>query len=148
MTTERERFSLRLQLERAELPLDFYALTTGDLRTVLRIIEENRSGERSHASWLIDTDEIQITASVNVMSVEELQDIISDTYEGFRAGDQEENEWPPAVAREAQTIIKRIIARVKRTAKARLEVQGHDTLYIESGAGTVWSGQRERHGLP
>ena len=145
MTTERERFSLRLQLERLELPLEFLMHTTKDLRTVLRIIEESRSGGPSHATWSVDADKIQVTASVNGVSAEELRDIVSDTYEGFKAGDQQENEWPPALAFEAQQIIKRIVTRVKRTASARLEVEGHDTLYIERKTQTRLDRPREQY---
>ena len=145
MATERERFSLRLQLERHELPLGFLTNTAKDLSAVLRIIEESRSGLPPHATWSVDTDKIQITASVNGVSAGELGGIISDTYEGFRAGDQEDNEWPPALAIEAQHIIKRILARVKRTAAASLEVEGFDTLYLERNVHTNRERTREQY---
>ncbi len=145
MATGQERFSLRLQLERLGLPLEFFTHTANDLRTLLRIIEESRSGERPHAQWSVDTDHIQITALVNGVSAEEMQDIVSDTYEGFRVGDQQGNEWPPALVSEAQQIIKRIVTRVKRTAAARLEAEGHDTLYIEPQPRAEREGSREQY---
>ncbi|MBI2165559.1 MAG: hypothetical protein HYU29_04050 [Chloroflexi bacterium] len=131
MATRQERFSLRLQLERQGLPLEFFTHTSTDLRTLLHIIEESRSGQRSHAEWSVDTDQIHVTASVNGVSAEELQDIVSDAYEGFRVGDAEGEDWPPTLATEAQQIIKRIVRRVKNTAPARLEAVGHNTLFIE-----------------
>lgn len=145
MNTDRERFNLRLQLERTGLPLGFFTHTANDLRDVLRTIEESRSGQDPHAAWSVDTDEIQITASVNGVSAEELQDIISDTYEGFKAGDQEEIEWPPTLTREAQQIIKRIVTRVKRTAPANLEAAGHDTLHIKGDPKTGRGRPREQY---
>ena len=145
MTTELQRFSLRLQLQRLGLPLSFVEHTVKDLRDVLRIIEESRTGQSAHDSWSVDTNEIQITASVNGVSTEELQDIISDAYEGFKAVEQQESDWPPGLVDEAQKKITRIINRVKRTAEAHLDAEGHDTLYIEPAPQTSRGHPREQY---
>ena len=124
-----DKVGMRFKLERLGLPLEFVTRTTRDLREVLKIIEHARTG-RTHAAWSVDADEIQITASVNGMGAEELQDIITDAYEAFRAGSQEVNEWPPTLAYEAQRIIRRILGRVQRTAVASIEVDDHAPLLI------------------
>ena len=131
MANEQQEFSLRLELEHHELPLTFVINTTKDLRRLLRLIEESRSGQEAQAKWSLDTDHFQITASVNGVSGNELQGIVSDTYDGFRVGDQQGNDWPPSLATEAQDIVRRVVTRVKQTAAARLDVEGYGTLYID-----------------
>lgn len=131
MVAERERFSLRLRMERLGLPLEFFTHTTKDLRTVLRSIEQSRSGQPPLATWSVNTDEIQITASVNGVGAEELQDIISDAYEGFRAGERQVNEWPSTISTDTQQTMQRLVNRIKRTAPAHLDADGHETLFIE-----------------
>ena len=131
MAAERDLFSLKLRLERLGLPLEFFTHTTKDLREVLRSIEQSRSGQDPLAAWTVDTDEIQITASVNGVGPEELQDIISDTYEGFRAGEGHEDDWPSAISSDARRTMQRLVNRIKRTSPASLEADGHEPLRIE-----------------
>ncbi len=131
MAAERERFSLQLRLERPGLPLEFFVNTTRDIRTVLRSIEESRSGQPPHATWWVNADDIHITASVNGVGPEELQDIISDAYEGFRAGEGRQGEWPPTISADARQTMQRLVNRIKRTSPASLEADGHEPLRIE-----------------
>ena len=96
MTTKLQKFRLRTQSCNAlDYLLRFVEYTAKDLRDVLRIIEESRTDQPAHASWSVDTNEIQITASVNGVSAEELQDIISDAYEGFKAAEQQSSDLAP-----------------------------------------------------
>ena len=134
MVAEPDRFRLRLRLDRLGFPLDFFTHTTKDLREVLRSIEQSRSGEKPLATWTVDADEIQITASVNGVGAEELQDIIADTYEGFRAGEGREGEWPSTISTDARRTMRRLVNRIRRTSPASLEADGHETLRIEPRA--------------
>lgn len=131
MATEPDKFTLRLQMERRGLPLEFFTNTTKDIRAVLRSIEESRSGQPPLAAWWVDADDIQITASVNGVGPEELQDIISDTYEGFRVGGGQQGEWPPTIPADARRTMQRLVNRIKRTSPASLEADGHEPLQIE-----------------
>ena len=124
MTTEREPIGLQLHIEDGPLTLDFFDRTAHDLRLLLRMIESGQSGQPAHAEWVMPITTIRITGSANGVPAESLQEIIADTYEGFKAVGQEEGDWPPSVASEAQLLIRRIIARVQRTAKGRMEVGG------------------------
>lgn len=131
MVAEPDRFRLRLRLDRLGFPLDIFIHTTKDLREVLRSIEQSRSGQKPLATWTVDADQIQITASVNGVGAEELQDIISDAYEGFRVGGGQQGEWPPTISADARRTMQRLINRIKRTSPASLEADGHEPLHIE-----------------
>ncbi len=131
MATERDKFTLRLQMERSGLPLEFFTNTTKDIRAILRSIEESRSGQPPLVAWRVDTDDIQITASVNGVGPDELQDIIADTYRGFRAGEGHQGEWPATISPDARRTMQRLVNRIKRTSPASLEAGGHEPLRIE-----------------
>lgn len=145
MAMQREQFSIKLQLEQLGLPLEFFTSTSKDLRDLLRLIEETRTGQPPHAEWKVLTDQLEITASVNGLPAEDLQDIVTDAYEGFKVTGEQGDVWPPSLVEEAQAVIRRIVNRVRRTAPARLEAVGHETLLIESQLPQTRARTRERY---
>lgn len=133
-TTEEERFNLKLQLFDVKgLPLSFFDSTISEIRQMLSSIEDKRFGGLSHANWVVDTDQLQITASVNGASAEELQSTITDVYQGFQAAEtNKEEDWPSVFDEPARRVVRRIISRVKRTApETRIEAAGHRPLVIQ-----------------
>ena len=135
MIADPGRVSLRLQVENEDssLPLTFYASTAIDLRKVLQGVETIRLGQHPMASWMVNTGEIEITASANGISETDLQAIVMDTYEGFRAIVQDDEELPSTLTDDAQKLIRRIVRRIRNREahQARIEVVGRDALEIK-----------------
>ncbi len=128
------KFNLKFQLLNVkELPLSFFDLTMGELRRLLTSIEEKRFGGYAHAEWVVDTDQLQITASVNGISATELQDDITDIYQAFKASEtEEEDAWPPFLDESNRGVVRRIISRVRKAAPiTKVEAAGHEPLLIE-----------------
>jgi hypothetical protein len=137
MANEHGKFNLKLQLlDVKELPLSFFDSTIGELRQLLMSIEETRFGGFAHAKWLVDTDQLQITASVNGLSAEELQDVLTDAYQAFQASEtNKEDAWPPSFDEPTRRVVRRIISRVKKVAPVtRIEAVGHEPLLIKRPA--------------
>jgi hypothetical protein len=118
-------------MEQRALPLEFFKRTSDDIGTLLRLIEERRTGEQPHAQWVVDTDHLAVFASANGLSSEELQEIVTDAYEGFKVLEEQGDIWPPSITEEAQAITRRVVNRVRRMAPARIEVIGHEPLLIK-----------------
>lgn len=134
MATEQQEFNLTLQLlDVKDLPLSFFDSTISEIRRLLTSIEENKYGGYTHANWVVDSDQLQIKASVNGVSSEELQSIISDAYQAFQAtGTQEKEEWPQSLDEPTRRVARRIINRARRAAPAtRIEAVGHEPLIIQ-----------------
>lgn len=146
METTQETLGLRLRMDRLGLPLAFFANTTRDVQELLRQIEEARSGQPAHAEWIVDTDNLQLLARPNGVPSEELQEILSDAYEGIRAAQEMEAEWPPVLTQQAKTTVQRLVGRIRRTAPAQLEAAGHPSLPIQAPESLLQIGRtRERY---
>lgn len=140
MATETRKFNIKLQLlDVGELPLSFLDLTTNELRQLLITIEDARFGGLSHAKWVVETNQLQIAASVNGLSADELQDVITDTYQAFQAGEtNKEDAWPSSFDEPARRVIRRIITRVKKVAPVTtIEAIGHEPLLIKRPETTI-----------
>lgn len=130
MSSAEEKVSLRVLVDKSNLPLNFYARTSNDLRDLLLVIEKTRFGGDTKAGWIVDTNQLDITASANGRASGELLDIITDVYEGFKAI-EESKEDLLAISDESKQLIRRIIGRIKRTAPAHIEAIGHKPITIE-----------------
>jgi len=131
MSIAEEKVTLRVSIDKSNLPLNFYALTSSDLRELLLAIEKSKFGGDNKAGWIIDTNQIEITASANGRANDELLDIITDVYEGFKAI-EESKEDLLVMSDESKQLIRRIVGRIKRTAPAHVEAVGYEPITIES----------------
>ena len=114
------------------MPFNFFVRTTEDLRKLLRAIEEAQLGEAPHAQWEIDADRIQIAASVNGVSADDLESIINDAYQSLKATDaQDEAEIPGTVNDDGRRLTRSIVNRAKRTVPVTLEAPGQEPIYID-----------------
>lgn len=143
MITGQEKVTLRLLLDKLGLPFNFYIRTSNDLHDLLSAIERSKFGETMRARWTVDTNQIEIMASADGREPEELQDIITDVYEGFRAI-EESREETLIISEDAKQLIKRILARIKKTATGRIEAAGHEPLFIETGEKLPLRRQKEQ----
>ena len=131
--TSRERVTIALSVEEGRMPLTFFIHTVDDLRKLLRAIEEAQLGEASHTQWEVDTDRIQIAASVNGVSAEDLENIINDAYQTLKATDaRDEQSIPSSVNEQGRRLTRSIVNRVKRTIPVVLDVPGQDLVNIEA----------------
>lgn len=131
--TVSERFTLTLFVEGGRMPLTFFARTTEDLRKLLRAIEEAQLGEASQAHWEVDTDRIQIAASVNGVSAEDLESIINDAYQSLKATDAHDDaSIPRTVNDKGRRLTRSIVNRVRRTQPVVVDAQGQEPVRIEA----------------
>ena len=115
------------------MPLTFFVKTTEDLQKLLRVIEEAQLGKAPHAQWEIDADRIQIAASVNGVSAEDLESIINDAYQSLKATDaQDEAAIPSTVGDQAKRLTRTIVNRAKRTVPVVVETPGQEPVHIET----------------
>lgn len=146
MATEQEKLALRLRLERRRLPLTFFTRTAEDLKVLLRSIEEFRTGESAHVEWTIDADDLQLAAYPNGVPSEELQEYLTDAYDGIKATQTGEDiDWPGAIDARMQRTVQRLVGRIHRTTPASLEAVGHAPLMIEGEGLRYVPRQRERY---
>ena len=131
MAARQEKVTLRVLTDKASLPLSFYTLTSNDLRELLSAVERSKFGGVDRAGWMVDTDQIEITASANGRASEELLDIITDVYEGFKAV-EESREDLLVVSDQSKQLIRRIIGRIKRAGRAQVQAGGYEPIMIES----------------
>jgi hypothetical protein len=133
--TEKEtKFNFKLQLvDVVGIPLPLFDLTASELRQLLTSIEVTKFGGLAHAKWIVDTDQLQITASANGLSASELKDVIADTYQAFEAGNTDkESDWPSSFNEPERKIVRRIISRIKKAANVtKIEAIGHEPLLIK-----------------
>jgi hypothetical protein len=133
VTMEQNEFKLNLQLmDTKGMPLSFFDQTTSELRQILTSIEEKRFGGISHANWLVDTDRLQITASVNGLSAQELTDVLTDAYQGIQASDTgDDGAFPASFDDATRKTVKRMVSRVKKISPlTKIESVGQNPLYI------------------
>ena len=127
-----DRFVLTFLVEGGRMPLTFFMRTTEDLRSLLRAIEEAQLGEGSNAHWEIDADRIQIAASVNGVSADDLESIINDAYQSLKATDaQDDAGIPRTVDDRGKRLTRTIVNRAKRTVPVTVETPGQEPIYIE-----------------
>jgi hypothetical protein len=127
-----DRFVLTFLVEGGRMPLTFFMRTTEDLRSLLRAIEEAQLGEGSNAHWEIDADRIQIAASVNGVSADDLESIINDAYQSLKATDaQDDAGIPRTVDDRGKRLTRSIVNRAKRTVPVTVETPGQEPIYIE-----------------
>ena len=125
--TTRDRVTIALSIEEGRMPLTFFIHTVDDLRKLLSAIEEAQLGEASHTQWEVDTDRIQVAASVNGVSAEDLENIIHDAYQSLKATDaKDEESIPNSVTEQSRRLARSIVNRVKRTVPVVLDVPGQD----------------------
>ena len=131
--TTPDRFTLTFFIEDGRMPLTFFVRTTQDLQKLLRAIEEAQLGDESHAQWEIDTDRIQIAASVNGVSAEDLESIVNDAYQGLKAIDaQDDAGIPNTIDDQAKRLTRSIVNRAKRTVPVTVETPGQEPVYIQA----------------
>ncbi|MDE2843465.1 MAG: hypothetical protein OXN21_08800 [Chloroflexota bacterium] len=129
-----DRITLTLSVEGNRMPLTFFIRTTEDLQKLLRAIEEAQLGEASHAQWEIDADRIQIAASVNGVSMDDLESIVNDAYQSLKATDaQDDAGIPRTVDDQGKRLTRTIINRAKRTVPVTVEALGQEPIYIDAG---------------
>ena len=108
--TTRDRVTIALSIEEGRMPLTFFIHTVDDLRKLLSAIEEAQLGEASHTQWEVDTDRIQIAASVNGVSAEDLENIIHDAYQSLKATDaKDEESIPNSVNEQSRRLTRSIV---------------------------------------
>ena len=127
-----DRVTLTLFVEGGHVPLTFFIRTTDDLQKLLRSIEEAQLGEAS-AQWELETDQIQIAASVNGVSANDLESIINDAYQSLKAIDaRDDAAIPRTVDDRGKRLTRSIVNRAKRTAQTVVvETLGQEPIYIE-----------------
>ena len=145
--TTRDRVTIALSIEEGRMPLTFFIHTVDDLRKLLSAIEEAQLGEASHTQWEVDTDRIQIAASVNGVSAEDLENIIHDAYQSLKATDaKDEESIPNSVNEQSRRLTRSIVNRVKRTVPVVLDVPGQDLVRIEANPQESYARPRVFHG--
>ncbi len=128
-----DRFMLTFSIEGGRMPLTFFVHTTQELQKLLRAIEEAQLGEAPHAQWEIDADRIQIAASVNGVSADDLESIVYDAYQTLKATDAKDDAGIPLTVNEqGKLLTRRIIDRAKRTVPVTVEALGQEPIYIET----------------
>ncbi len=128
-----DRFVLTFFVEGGRMPLSFFINTTDDLRKLLRAIEQAQLGEAPHAQWEIETDRIQVAASVNGVSAEDLESIINDAYQSLKATEARDYaEIPGTVDERGKRLTRTIVDRAKRTIPVTVETPGQEPIYIET----------------
>ena len=114
------------------MPLTFFLRTTDDLQRLLRAIERAQLGEGSHAQWEVDADRIQIAASVNGVSAEDLESIVDDAYQSLKATEARDDAGiPRTVDDEGRRLTRRIVNRAKRTVPVIVETPNQEPINIE-----------------
>ena len=89
-------------------------------------------GEAHHAQWEIDADRIQIGASVNGVSADDLESIIHDAYQTLKATEsQDEARIPKTVNDEGRRLTRAIVNRARRTVPVTVETPGQEPIQIE-----------------
>ncbi len=127
------RFTLTLFVEEGRMPLTFFIRTSADLQKLLRAIEEAQLGEAAHAQWEIDADRIQVAASVNGVSADDLESIITDAYQSLKAADARDDAGiPRSLDDHGKRLTRSIINRAKRTVSVTVETPGQEPIYIET----------------
>ena len=127
-----ERIVLTFVVEGGRMPLAFFINTTEDLKKLLRAIEQAQLGEGSHAHWEVDADKIQIAASVNGVSADDLESIVNDAYQSLKATDaSDEASIPVTVDDQGRRLTRTIVNRAKRTVPVTVETQGQEPVRIE-----------------
>ena len=127
-----DRFMLTFFVEGGRMPLTFFIHTTDDLQKLLRAIEEAQLGEAPHAQWEIDADRIQIAASVNGVSADDLERIVNDAYQSLKATDaQDDAGIPRTVDDQGKRLTRTIVNRAKRTVPVIVETPGQEPIHIE-----------------
>ena len=112
--------------------MNFFVHTTEDLRKLLLAIEEAQLGQGPHAQWEVEADRIQIAASVNGVSADELESIVYDAYQTLKATDaQDETEIPETVNDNGRRLTRTIVNRAKRTVPVTVETPGQEPIHIE-----------------
>ena len=111
--------------------MTFFIRTTGDLQKLLRAIEEAQLGEGPQAEWEIDADRIQVAASVNGVSADDLESIINDAYQSLKATEaRDETGIPRTVDDQGRRLTRTIVNRAKRTVPVTVEAPGQEPIYI------------------
>ena len=114
------------------MPLAFFINTTEDLKKLLRAIEQAQLGEGSHAHWEVDADRIQIAASVNGVSADDLESIVNDAYLSLKATDARDDEAiPTTVDDKGRRLTRTIVNRARRTVPVIVETPGQEPIHIE-----------------
>ena len=115
------------------MPLTFFVRTTEDLQKLLRAIEEAQLGKASHTQWEIDADRIQIAASVNGTSADDLESIVNDAYQSLKATDaHDDTGMPSTVGEQAKRLTRTIVNRARRTVPVTVETPGQEPVHIEA----------------
>ena len=126
------RFALTFLVESGRMPLTFFVRTTEDLQKLLSAIEEAQLGKAHQAQWEIDADRIQIAASVNGVSAEDLESIIHDAYESLKATEaQDDSRMPKTVDDQGKRLSRAIVNRAKRTVPVTVEAPGQEPIHIQ-----------------
>ena len=125
-------FMLTVYVEGERMPLSFFVKTTEDLQKLLRTIEGAQRGEEPHAQWELEADRIQITASVNGVSADDLETIIGDAYRSLKAADaRDDAELPSTVDEQGRRLTRTIINRARRIGLVTVETPGQEPILIE-----------------
>ena len=120
------------------MPLTFFVHTTEDLRRLLHVIEEAHLGETPHARWEIEADRIQIAASVNGVSAEDLENIINDAYQSLRAEEaHDQTSIPETVNDRGRRLTRSIVNRVRRTVPVTVDAPGQEPVHIQANSLTA-----------
>ncbi len=128
----RERFTLTLLVEGGSMPLTFFIRTAEDLRHLLRAIEEAQLGEAPHAEWEVEADRIQIAASVNGVSAEDLENIINDAYQSLKAEEaKDESATPKTLNDRGKRLTRSIVNRARRTTSVTVNAPGQEPVHIK-----------------
>ena len=127
-----DRFVLTFFVEGGRMPLTFFIRTTEDLQKLLRAIEEAQLGEEAHAQWEIDADRIQIGASVNGVSADDLESIVNDAYQSLKATDERDDAGLPSTVNDrGKRLTRSIVNRARRTIPVTVETPGQEPIHIE-----------------
>ena len=126
------RFTLTFFVEGGRMPLTFFLRTTEDLQKLLRAIEQAQLGNADHAQWELDADRIQIGASVNGVSADDLESIINDAYQSLKATDAKDDAGiPRTVDDQTKRLTQTIVNRAKRTVPVTVDIPGKEPVHIK-----------------
>jgi hypothetical protein len=140
-----DRITLTVLVEGGRMPLAFFIRTTDDLKKLLRAIEEAQLGEASHAEWEVDADRIQIAATVNGVSADDLESIVNDAYQVLKATEAEDDaSIPRTIDDQRKRLTRTIVNRAKKTVPVIIETQGQDPVYIDTEPTQEASGRSQR----
>jgi hypothetical protein len=125
------KFSLKPETNE-KLSLDFWNLTYEDIKSLLSRIEYAKTGALPHAEWKVEAESFNVSVTQNGLSGDQLESILSDAYEGFKANEFGDDQiWPDSLDDSTKQIIKRIADRIRKVSPATIETIDKVPLRIE-----------------